>query len=166
VKRLPPPTDLAVYLRPDSESGAGGYNTRKGKKPASLHAGFQLPAPAPTAGSDKGITMKSKRSRYSPWSDEAAYWVHVRNYSMAPKYRPSDDILATLRQPLTPGHGVVVKRKNGTMQILSLVRSTHWQLVCEQMNPRRQITIPRKDVLTAHCVVATIRSELNSETAA
>lgn len=87
------------------------------------------------------------------------YALHVESDSMAPRYEPGEIILVWAGRPALIGRDVVVQIKpeeegeNPRAYLKRLIRRNDKELVLEQFNPRKTMSLKMKDVLSVHMVL-------------
>src|SRR5262249_28656597 len=87
------------------------------------------------------------------------YALHVESDSMAPRYEPGEIILVWAARPALIGRDVVVQLRPGhegdnpRAYLKRLVRRNDRELILEQFNPRKTMSLKMKDVLSVHMVL-------------
>jgi len=117
---------------------------------------------AAAAGQGEDISDVSSALEYQPAPPPvrgAGYGVIVAGDSMSPRLQTADVVFASPGNPLRPGDLVVVQYKTKRGETLAIVKQfrayTADKLSLEQLNPPKNITLPRADVLRIDRVVAT-----------
>lgn len=117
---------------------------------------------AAQAGLGEDISDVSSPLEYQPAPPPvrgAGYGVIVAGDSMSPRLTTADVVFASPGNPLRPGDLVVVQYKTKRGETLAIVKQfrayTADKLSLEQLNPPKNITLPRADVLRIDRVVAT-----------
>lgn len=87
------------------------------------------------------------------------YALHVESDSMAPRYEPGEIILVWAKRPALIGRDVVVQLRpshdgeNPRAYLKRLIRRNDKELVLEQFNPRKTMSLKMKDVISVHLVL-------------
>jgi phage repressor protein C with HTH and peptisase S24 domain len=87
------------------------------------------------------------------------YALHVESDSMAPRYEPGEIILVWARRPALIGRDVVVQLRPGhegenpRAYLKRLIRRNDKELVLEQFNPRKTMSLKMKEVISVHMVL-------------
>lgn len=117
---------------------------------------------AAAAGLGEDISDVSSPLEYQPAPPPvrgAGYGVIVAGDSMSPRLQTADVVFASPGNPLRPGDLCVVQYKSKRGETLAIVKQfrayTADKLSLEQLNPPKNITLPRADVLRIDRVVAT-----------
>ena len=117
---------------------------------------------AAAAGLGEDISDVSSPLEYQPAPPPvrgAGYGVIVAGDSMSPRLTTADVVFASPGNPLRPGDLCVVQYKSKRGETLAIVKQfrayTADKLSLEQLNPPKNITLPRADVLRIDRVVAT-----------
>jgi len=117
---------------------------------------------AAAAGTGEDISDVSTPLEYQPAPPPvrgAGYGVIVAGESMSPRLQTADVVFASPGSPLRPGDLCVVQYRSKRGETLAIVKQfrayTADKLSLEQLNPPKNITLPRADVLRIDRVVAT-----------
>jgi phage repressor protein C with HTH and peptisase S24 domain len=87
------------------------------------------------------------------------YALHVESDSMAPRYEPGEIILVWAQRPALIGRDVVVQLRpehegeNPRAYLKRLVKRNDKDLILEQFNPRKTMSLKMKDVISVHMVL-------------
>jgi phage repressor protein C with HTH and peptisase S24 domain len=87
------------------------------------------------------------------------YALHVESDSMAPRYEPGEIVLVWAQRPALIGRDVVVQLRpshdgeNPRAYLKRLVRRNDKELILEQFNPRKTMSLKMKDVISVHMVL-------------
>jgi phage repressor protein C with HTH and peptisase S24 domain len=87
------------------------------------------------------------------------YALHVESDSMAPRYEPGEIIVVWAQRPALIGRDVVVQIRppqdgeNPRAYLKRLIRRNDKDLILEQFNPRKTMSLKMKDVLSVHMVL-------------
>ncbi len=87
------------------------------------------------------------------------YALHVESDSMAPRYEPGEIILVWAQRPALIGRDVVVQLRpeaegdNPRAYLKRLTRRNDKELILEQFNPKKTMSLKMKDVLSVHMVL-------------
>ncbi|HVS77951.1 MAG TPA: S24 family peptidase [Dongiaceae bacterium] len=87
------------------------------------------------------------------------YALHVESDSMAPRYEPGEIILVWAQRPALIGRDVVVQLRpshdgeNPRAYLKRLMKRNDKDLVLEQFNPRKTMSLKMKDVISVHMVL-------------
>lgn len=87
------------------------------------------------------------------------YALHVESDSMAPRYEPGEIVLVWAQRPALIGRDVVVQLRpsqdgeNPRAYLKRLIRRNDKELILEQFNPRKTMSLKMKDVISVHMVL-------------
>ena len=87
------------------------------------------------------------------------YALHVESDSMAPRYEPGEIILVWAQRPALIGRDVVVQLRpshdgeNPRAYLKRIIRRNDKELILEQFNPRKTMSLKMKDVISVHMVL-------------
>ena len=87
------------------------------------------------------------------------YALHVESDSMAPRYEPGEIILVWAQRPALIGRDVVVQLRpphdgeNPRAYLKRLIRRNDKDLILEQFNPKKTMSLKMKDVISVHMVL-------------
>jgi len=87
------------------------------------------------------------------------YALHVESDSMAPRYEPGEIILVWAQRPALIGRDVVVQLRpshdgeNPRAYLKRLIKRNDKDLILEQFNPRKTMSLKMKDVISVHMVL-------------
>ena len=84
---------------------------------------------------------------------KGAYAIYMVGDSMSPRYEPGFTLYINPFKPPRPGRGVVIYKKNNAVLVKLFKTATRSELVVEQLNPRRELRIPRSEVDHVHLIV-------------
>ncbi len=82
-----------------------------------------------------------------------AYAIYMVGDSMSPRYEPGFTLYVNPFKPPRPGNGVVVYKKNDSVLVKRFKALTADALIVEQLNPARELRIPRSEVAHIHLIV-------------
>ena len=82
-----------------------------------------------------------------------AYAIYMVGDSMEPRYEAGWLLHVNPFKPPTRGRDVVVYKKDGAVLIKGFVRWDDDELLLQQLNPAREVRVPRADVSECHLVV-------------
>jgi phage repressor protein C with HTH and peptisase S24 domain len=82
-----------------------------------------------------------------------AYAIYMVGDSMEPRYQQGWLLHVNPFKPPTRGRDVVVYKKDGAVLIKGFVRWDDDELLLQQLNPAREVRVPRADVSECHLVV-------------
>jgi len=87
------------------------------------------------------------------------YALHVESDSMAPRYEPGEIVLVWAQRPALIGRDVVVQLRpshdgeNPRAYLKRLIKRNDKELILEQFNPRKTMSLKMKDVISVHMVL-------------
>ena len=84
---------------------------------------------------------------------KGAYAIYMVGDSMSPRYEPGFTLYINPFKPPRPGRGVVIYKKNNAVLVKLFKTATRSELVVEQLNPRRELRIPRSEIDHVHLIV-------------
>jgi len=82
-----------------------------------------------------------------------AYAIYMVGDSMSPRYEPGFTLYINPFKPPRPGNGVVVYKKNDSVLVKRFKAITEHALIVEQLNPPRELRIPRAEIAHIHLIV-------------
>ncbi|MDX2027683.1 MAG: LexA family transcriptional regulator [Alphaproteobacteria bacterium] len=85
-----------------------------------------------------------------------AYALYVTDGSMAPMYRPGQLLFINPHKTPRPGQGVAVTGKKTGLRIRELVKKDGKSIKLRQHQPRRDTTLPSRDIAALHAVVGSV----------
>lgn len=140
-------------------------NVRQGPTDG-LHGGRDLPVYASAQGGPDGMILSYDAIEYvlrpAPLMNvPGAFAMYVVGDSMSPRYEPGELLLVHPTKPPARGDDVlIVKHADGAEHSALVKRFLRWQgdvLEVQQLNPLKDIRIPRREIKGLHLVVGRYR---------